>query len=255
MAAGTWGICTALLWYYESNGESAGPVDDIQLRRLAEHEAVTGETLVWNADLPDWQRYADAAPASGLEPARVVCAECGEEWPLGETLQFGGAHVCAACKPVFFLRVKQGTVFPTSRVYGGFWIRFCAKFIDGIVTGTFQATFQLILHTFLGDENPVGVMLAAMISGLAGFFFSILYATWFVGRFGATPGKMACGLKVIRSDGSEVSYARALGRAFADILSGIVFCIGYLIAAFDLEKRTLHDHICDTRVIYDGSDA
>jgi len=26
--------------------------------------------------------------------------------------------------------------------------------------------------------------------------------------------------------------------------------IGYIMAAFDSEKRALHDHICDTRVIY-----
>ena len=32
-------------------------------------------------------------------------------------------------------------------------------------------------------------------------------------------------------------------------LSIVMLGIGYLIAAFDDQKRTLHDHICDTRVI------
>ncbi|HET6371045.1 MAG TPA: RDD family protein, partial [Nitrospiria bacterium] len=41
----------------------------------------------------------------------------------------------------------------------------------------------------------------------------------------------------------------ACGRYFAEILSGIILCIGYIMAAFDDEKRALHDRICGTRVI------
>ena len=33
------------------------------------------------------------------------------------------------------------------------------------------------------------------------------------------------------------------------MLSGLLLNIGYLIAAFDEEKRAMHDHMCDTRVI------
>ena len=38
--------------------------------------------------------------------------------------------------------------------------------------------------------------------------------------------------------------------AFAELLSGMICDIGYLIVAFDSQKRGLHDHICNTRVIY-----
>ena len=62
---------------------------------------------------------------------------------------------------------------------------------------------------------------------------------------------MACGLKVVDADGNKISYGRALGRGFAEILSGLICDIGYIIAAFDNpQKRSLHDHICSTRVIY-----
>ena len=54
---------------------------------------------------------------------------------------------------------------------------------------------------------------------------------------------------MIKSDGSKISYARSLGRHFAKHLSSFAFGIGYLLAAFDDEKRSLHDRICDTRVI------
>ena len=73
-----------------------------------------------------------------------------------------------------------------------------------------------------------------------------------VGRHGATPGKMAWGLKVIRADGGTVSYGRAFGRFWAQLLSGLLLGIGFIMVAFDDEKRALHDHICDTRVIRTG---
>jgi len=57
-------------------------------------------------------------------------------------------------------------------------------------------------------------------------------------------------LKVVMEDGGPVSYGRATGRFFAEILSGMVCYIGYIIAGFDSQKRSLHDHICSTRVIY-----
>jgi uncharacterized RDD family membrane protein YckC len=60
---------------------------------------------------------------------------------------------------------------------------------------------------------------------------------------------MALSLKVVRADGSKVSYMRAFGRAAAEIVSGILLLIGYIIAGFDDEKRALHDRMCDTRVV------
>jgi uncharacterized RDD family membrane protein YckC len=41
-----------------------------------------------------------------------------------------------------------------------------------------------------------------------------------------------------------------VGRFFAKILSAMMLWIGFIIAAFDREKRALHDHICGTRVVY-----
>ena len=78
----------------------------------------------------------------------------------------------------------------------------------------------------------------------------IVFATYFIGRFAATPGKMICGLKVVTPDGAgSVSYARAAGRHLSEYISMIILAIGYIMAAFDSEKRALHDRICNTRVI------
>jgi len=61
---------------------------------------------------------------------------------------------------------------------------------------------------------------------------------------------MLCKVKVIMADGSKPTYLRAFGRFWAELLSGMICYVGYIIAAFDGEKRSLHDHICSTRVIY-----
>jgi uncharacterized RDD family membrane protein YckC len=80
---------------------------------------------------------------------------------------------------------------------------------------------------------------------------AVAYYTFFVGKFGATPGKMATSLLIVNADGSKVSYAKALGRYFAtEFISGcFTLGIGYLMVAWDPEKRALHDRICGTRVI------
>ena len=75
------------------------------------------------------------------------------------------------------------------------------------------------------------------------------YETFFLVKFGATPGKMALGVKVVRPDGSGLTVGRAIGRYFAKMLSGMILYIGYIMAGFDSQKKALHDMICDTRVV------
>ena len=73
---------------------------------------------------------------------------------------------------------------------------------------------------------------------------------FFIRRYDATPGKLACGLRIYRADGSKLTTGRIVWRYFAEMVSGMVMYIGYIIAGFDDQKRSLHDHICDTRVVY-----
>jgi uncharacterized RDD family membrane protein YckC len=88
------------------------------------------------------------------------------------------------------------------------------------------------------------------LSTLIGIALGAAYEVYFLSAHGATPGKMALGLRVIRPDGGPISPMLALGRHFALWISAIILMIGYIMAAFDAEKRALHDRICETRVIY-----
>jgi uncharacterized RDD family membrane protein YckC len=98
--------------------------------------------------------------------------------------------------------------------------------------------------------SAIGSMLGLVaVSTLISVVISSLYEGLFVAHFAATPGKMALGLKVVRPDGRLVGVGRAFGRYFAKMLSAIMLWIGFIMVAFDSDKRGLHDMICDTRVV------
>ena len=83
---------------------------------------------------------------------------------------------------------------------------------------------------------------------LAGAAYYVL-CTWIAG---ATPGKRLFRLRVVSANGAKLSFIDVLYReTVGKFLSGLVICLGFIIAGFDREKRALHDILCDTRVIYD----
>ena len=78
-----------------------------------------------------------------------------------------------------------------------------------------------------------------------------LVFTWFfVWRFQGTPGKLLFGLKIVHADGSRLGPVRILFRFFGEMVNRMLFCLGYLFAAADDQKRTMHDFMADTRVVY-----
>ena len=177
-----------------------------------------------------------------------VCTECGKSFYQEEMIRYGDAWVCAACKPIFIQKLKEGVSVAGEMNYAGFWTRFGAKFVDGLILFiTFIVLNMLLIpaRTALADQNK----LFAVIYNILVIVIPAVYSTWFLGKYGATPGKMAAKIKVVTADGGKVSYARAFGRHFAEWLSSLILLIGYIMAAFDDQRRTLHDRICNTRVI------
>ena len=88
------------------------------------------------------------------------------------------------------------------------------------------------------------------INMMFALLFQMGYQGFFLGKFGATLGKMACGIKVVNGDGSPVSFLKGAGRPLGYLLSGCpTLLIGFLMMLWDGEKRTLHDRIFNTRVI------
>jgi len=221
------------------------PLDPLRPPRVR-HETPAGAEATPAVD-PDAVRQETRAGAA------TVCCECGKPFPADEMIQYGPTWVCAGCKPVFVQKLRQGMSLPGIVEYAGFWARFGAKTIDGLIIGVVSFAITMIGGIFLiramGSSDDHGMLVIHMIMTLFQYLVAATYATWFVGKFGATPGKMACKLKIVTADGGKVSYGKALGRHFSEYLSVLTFMIGYLMSAFDAEKRALHDRMCNTRVI------
>jgi len=192
-----------------------------------------------------------AEPQPQAEQTTAICKECGTSHPEKELINFDGTLVCAQCKTTYFQKIREGVSgLSMGHQFAGFWIRVAAKLIDSLITGLagFAAGMGGSFLMMSGDGN-IETMATIGIQA-AGFLIAIFYTTWFVGKFAATPGKMAVGLKIIKADGAKLTYMQAFGRYWAELLSSITFCIGYLMVAFDRqERRALHDRICQTRVI------
>ncbi len=272
-------------WYYASGGQQQGPVDDAQFEALIQAGQIKPADLVWKEGMANWQPLSTVRPGTGAPPLtpgappviggaaaagagagasspnEIVCVECGGRFTKDNAIQYGTTWVCASCKPSFVQKLKEGANLgpgsgPGAMQYAGFWIRLGAKIIDGLIFSLILAIpviamiLPIIKSAGRGGPGPeVGIMFQVVIQ-LSSIVVAVAYNTFFIGKFGATPGKMAVGVKVVTAEGAPLTWGRAFGRAWADQLSSLLCSIGYIIAAFDSEKRALHDHICSTRVIY-----
>ena len=240
-------------WHYNDGGKAAGPVADDEFEKLVASGKIQPQTLVWREGMASWQPFSAMSPGAAVVAASRVCCECGKSFPEDEVIRFNATWVCATCKPVFFQRLREGATSALVMEYGGFWLRFLAKMVDTIILSMAGFVMGLvvggIMATRTGKELGWAYILMQVFLMLFGMVTSAAYTIGFVGKFGATPGKMACGLKIVRPDGRPLTYGRACGRFFAEWLSGMTLYVGYIMVGFDREKRALHDHICDTRVV------
>jgi len=187
-----------------------------------------------------------------VENAPTKCVECGVNFSVGEMIRVGKVYVCGTCKPIFVQKLAEGAETRAGLRYAGFWIRFGALLLDSIILGMVNAGIRLgVFSSLMPTVVPGGVSATQIlvVTTLIPLMLAVTYETYMIGRYGATVGKLACHIKVVTADGAPVSFARAFGRYFAHLLSTFTLCIGYIIAAFDPERRTLHDRLCNTRVI------
>ena len=200
----------------------------------------------------------------------LACSQCRRPFPSSEVVQIAGNWVCSGCKPGYLSRVMaSGAVVQGAWHYGGFWIRFGARMIDGFVLGVpLLILAALLIPNLLKTQgaapNPAALsgMVALGVTFFLVYFVGLIcYEVLFLKYRGATPGKMACGLKVVRSDGSSLEWGVSIGRfvMWNLVTSGIPYInfilmlISGIMAGADGEKRALHDRVCDTRVVYKQS--
>jgi uncharacterized RDD family membrane protein YckC len=85
---------------------------------------------------------------------------------------------------------------------------------------------------------------------LVGLFVDCVYSVLMMtGSEQATYGQKAVGIKIIKDNGTKIGFGTAIGRWVGSIFSSILLKIGFLIAMFTTNKKTLHDLMAGTIVI------
>lgn len=191
--------------------------------------------------------------------ADMACSQCGRMFAHSDLVQVAGNWVCGACKPAYLSRVMaSGPGAVAALRYAGVGIRFGARFIDGLVFIPVAIVASVILPNL---TRPAGTGAAALFNGsliVVAVFFALFYEVLMLRYWGATLGKMACGLKVIRPDASGLGWGVSFGRYFMynvvisaiPLVNWILLLTTAIMAGVDDQKRGLHDRVCDTRVIY-----
>lgn len=204
----------------------------------------------------------------------LACSQCGRAFTNSDLVQIAGSWVCADCKPAFLSRVMASGAAGASPLawhYGGLWIRVGARFVDGLI---FAVPMLIIAVMFVPNlmrasrqaGNPPSPPNLAFLAGFFTFFAVAFlvggcYEVLMLKYYSGTLGKMACGLKVIRSDGRSLSWGVCFGRFFMwnvvtcglPYINSVLMLVSGIMAGVDDEKRALHDRVCDTRVVYKQS--
>ena len=168
----------------------------------------------------------------------MYCPNCGRE-------NAAGTELCQNCG--YDLTKISGS---RKIKYAGFWLRFVASLIDGVLVG--MVSWIILIPT---------VFLFAGISftGFTIWFFFVMGVTYILpwlyytlmesSSKQATLGKMVVGIIVTDEAGNRISFGRATGRYFSKILSAFILYIGFLMIAFTQKKQGLHDIIAGTLVV------
>lgn len=199
-----------------------------------------------------------------LAAGTAFCVSCGNPTVSGAFSGGAGAAVPANVGVAGFSTTRSVT-------YAGFWLRFVAHLIDGLILGV--AVFALVLPLLFltglaatleslprrmeameGQPNPavIGAILSLVFMFVVvGVLLHWLYFAYFEsGEKQATWGKQALGLYVTDGAANRISFGRASGRFFAKLISGMIpLGIGYIMAGFTERKQALHDMIAGCLVL------
>jgi uncharacterized RDD family membrane protein YckC len=135
-----------------------------------------------------------------------------------------------------FTQAETATGRVASGPRAGFWRRFAAVFIDGIIVGI---PFYILYAVSRGVGYGLGIIIGAA------------YFVYFEGGpTGQTFGKQAMGIRVIDfKTGGPIGYGRAFIRYIGRIVSEIPIFLGYFWMLWDKEKQCWHDKFASDVVV------
>src|ERR1044071_5200240 len=138
--------------------------------------------------------------------------------------------------------------------YAGFWWRVLAYIIDSLIMSAVFVPLGMVIGVAMvasgADENsPVMPLVNLSLNGLSILGSWLYHAFLESSSWQGTIGKKVCGLRVTDLDGNQISFAKATGRYFGMVLSGMICFVGFIMVAFTEKKQGLHDLMAGTLVL------
>jgi len=138
--------------------------------------------------------------------------------------------------------------------YAGFWVRWVANLIDGIILMAIGLIIGIILVTLLGFSAFIAGLGESIVPnfirlfGLIAGWFYFIFMTY---KYEATFGKKIAGVKVISDKNDNLTLGQVILReTLGKIASVLTLYIGYIMVGFTKRKQGLHDKIASTTVVY-----
>jgi len=129
--------------------------------------------------------------------------------------------------------------------YVGVGSRFLAVLIDAIIVGIVAGIINVVVA---GGSHD-----AATATTVSGSVFGALYIVYTIvmeGTMGATVGKLALGLRVVKEDGAPIGWGDSIIRNLLRIVDGLVaYLVGAIFIWNSPRKQRLGDRIAHTVVI------
>jgi uncharacterized RDD family membrane protein YckC len=146
--------------------------------------------------------------------------------------------------------------------YRSVGVRFVAVLIDliiaAIIAGFFTSSLQTPMVNSVSFTNGT-FGASTTTNALAGLgptltaLIVLIYFTLLLGAYGQTVGMMAMKIKVVKEDGSKISYVDALVRSLLLIIDAIPFVIPFLLGAILIwtsdKRQRLGDRAAHTVVV------
>ncbi len=219
---------TEKYWHYvDQNQQKIGPVTADAIREASRRGELRPDTLVWNADLPQWQSLASHAAVLGID-------------------------ISQANRPMLNGRAIA---------YANFFHRWAAHMMDQwLVSATALAIVGLVATasyfgmgiSFEKDPQTATFFMVSVVFAYIFFYvcisgiYNVHYET---SSHGGSLGKQYLGLEVKTETGETLDTKTAILRWFSILLSHLSQSIGFLIAAFTPKRQALHDFVAHTLVL------
>ncbi|MBI3965260.1 MAG: RDD family protein [Chloroflexi bacterium] len=133
--------------------------------------------------------------------------------------------------------------------------RLFSYIIDAIILSLaggipFGVLFGFGLTLLLGSSSGGGTGGLLITVGYLWLFVVCLgYPLFFWTRSGQTPGKKMMGIRIVKVDGSQLSFVDALLRLIGYAVSSSIFSLGFIWILIDGRRQGWHDKIAKTLVV------